>query len=914
MSGPYDSELSSFVARVRRRWRTAAALRAWTSASAAAALVLALALGAQWSLAPESWQAGAIWAAAAAAVVAGAGWLLRSLRRSPRDAQVARFIEECCPELDDTLVTAVAQRDAAAAPPLAATVIADAVRRTRDLDVERIVSRRTLRRAGAGAAAATLLLMLASALAFEPATRSARMLALSFLADQPAPARARGDVPLVGPPHVEQVDVRYEYPAGLGMSPRQEIDGGDIYGPAGTRVYLTIHSDKPIRSGALSLSGGQSVLLSGRGNAAEGSLTIASDGSYRIALSDVDGMTNPGDTEYFIRTLDDRPPDVRIIKPANDRKARPIEEVEIEARADDDFGIAALELVYAVRGGQEKVVPFERSGDALTVIGRQTLYLEDLDVQPGDFITYYARTRDVSRGKRSTEARSDIFFLEVTPFGEEFAASQGQGGGGGAEERSIEALVKTQKDIIGATWKLDRRGRAAVARSQEDVRAIAAVQRDLREEAVVAALRARLMGDLRRRRSGTRGAAPDPANSALAKASEAMGRAQVELNALRTTPALPHEMTALNELLRAQAEVQRREVQRNQQMAANGTGQNRQEQDLSSLFDRELAEQAQTNYETPSTQETRQTRDRDQLARVRELARRQGELNRQQQELATRRADMPEAERRRELEKLTREQNALRQETEELGRQLEQSGSGGQERQAQPQQAEQRPPGQGAAPRPGRDTQAGQALREASAEMQGAASELRRQDAQQASERGTRALERLRELEQQLGGTPDEGGGKSQQLSEQLSRIRDMREQLSELERQVTDAAKGSQPGEGARGQTRGGEGDAPFAGARELLEEMRRGLQYRTAAAEGFNPGRSAPGTESFKQDVARWDELKVQLAAALERAESTTAAQLRGQQATDRLNAGASQGVPEQYRRLVDDYYRALAAGEKK
>ena len=36
---------------------------------------------------------------------------------------------------------------------------------------------------------------------------------------------------------------------------------------------------------------------------------------------------------------------------------------------------------------------------------------------------------------------------------------------------------------------------------------------------------------------------------------------------------------------------------------------------------------------------------------------------------------------------------------------------------------------------------------------------------------------------------------------------------------------------------------------------------------------------------------------------------ARLRGQQSTDRLNAGASQRVPEQYKRLVEKYYRALA-----
>jgi hypothetical protein len=94
----------------------------------------------------------------------------------------------------------------------------------------------------------------------------------------------------------------------------------------------------------------------------------------------------------------------------------------------------------------------------------------------------------------------------------------------------------------------------------------------------------------------------------------------------------------------------------------------------------------------------------------------------------------------------------------------------------------------------------------------------------------------------------------------------------------------------------------------------MKRDLEYRTPEANAFNPGRSAPGTEAWKQDFAEWEDLKVQLAAALERAENNTAAKLRGQQANDRLNAGVAQDVPEAYRRLVDRYYRALAAQEQR
>ena len=83
-------------------------------------------------------------------------------------------------------------------------------------------------------------------------------------------------------------------------------------------------------------------------------LKVVDDDSYRVALADREGTGNAGDTEYFIRTLEDRPPDVRILKPATDRSVTRLEEVDIEAQAEDDFGVDRLDLVYAVRGSARR--------------------------------------------------------------------------------------------------------------------------------------------------------------------------------------------------------------------------------------------------------------------------------------------------------------------------------------------------------------------------------------------------------------------------------------------------------------------------------------------------------------------------------------------------------------------------------
>jgi uncharacterized protein DUF4175 len=543
------------------------------------------------------------------------------------------------------------------------------------------------------------------------------------------------------PPRVRRIDVHYEYPKFAGLQPRDERDGGDVYAPAGTRVRLRIETDKPTVSGAIAFGGstpGQ-ALQSVTGTTLETELVLARDDSYRLRLTDADGLSADGDTEYFIRLMDDRPPDVRVMRPASDQQITSLEEVAIEARADDDYGVAQFDLVYGVAGRAERVVPFARvSGSNVAKVGALMLAAEDLHVQPGDVITYYARARDIARGKPSTETRSDMFFLEVRPFNEEFVAAQSQAAGGG--DPQLESLISAQKEVINATWNIERRANAG--RSSADIASVAEAQAQVKARA--------------EQMSGGRGpgsvqfpqqVAPFDQPRArrqnadvVTAAIEAMGHAVQELRGEKTKDALPHEMAALQALLQAQAEIRRRQIA--QGNGASGGGSGRQGQDLSSLFDKELQRQQRTNYETRSQIEERpdQKDDSSALDRIRDLAKRQEDLSRQQRELAQ--SQLSAEEMKRQLDKLTREQTELREQVEQLGKEM----SGQQQGAAAKSQASDRSSSSSSAGRTSGD------MRQASEQMRSAASDLRRQDPTSAAESSRRAADQLRRLEQQMGG------------------------------------------------------------------------------------------------------------------------------------------------------------------
>ena len=699
------------------------------------------------------------------------------------------------------------------------------------------------------------------------------------------------DVAVITPPRVARIDVEYAYPPALGLAPRLEEDGGDIYGPAGTNVVVIVHTDAPVANGQLVLSAEQSLELKPTAaNTLRGALEIAGNGSYRVALADGDGMKSRGDTEYFIRILDDRPPDVHVVRPAGDRRVTRLDEIEIAAEAQDDFGVAAMDLVYAVRGGAERVVPMPVPPHATTVSGRHVLYLEELDIAPGDFISYYVRARDLPRGKRASESRSDIFFLEVKPFEEEFTLAQTQAAmGGGSGNPQLDDLVAAQKEIVVATWKLDRRSRDAQgAKSESDIKAVAKSEAELKQrvEQTSSSFRESTMRDPRRTRTPGRPGAPQPPQpapapgtprvgqamaeeDAMTTASKAMGLAVTSLESLRTSDAMPHEMEALNALLRAQADVKKRQIQ--QQRSGQGNAQNRSTEDLSALFDKELAKNQQTNYENKTTAEQTEDKNAPAVDRIKELARRQDELVRKQQEFARNQSGMSDEERKRQLDSLSREQNDLRDRAEEVAKQLQQQQSGQQQQggqqqaqqgdqgqrgqqgqpsgqpgqsagqQGQPGQSGQRRPGQSQNARQGTQGAEGnssQQMRDISEQMRSAATDLRRQDAGQASARGAQALEQLRQLEQALQASTPEGRRRA------LGDLQLEARQLADAQRQIASEANRAQNGQQQGGQA-GADALRRLAGEQDRLAERLQRVQegLRQSAGQPQPSSQNAQG-----------------------------------------------------------------------
>ncbi len=948
-----------------------------------ALLALALVLGADRLFAPSDLVMALLAACAAGAATVFCVSTLWPLRRSPSDNQVARFVEERCPELQDRLASAIDLGETPSS--FGSRVLDDAARRSRGVDRDRVVATRAVRRAvaggiGATAALATLLLVGAdvvgriargawlyaapfgATLLVEPGEarlvageslevrarladtlgafgRSAPRVTVidggggrSTLAMQPrdggyaatlppaarsftyrvAAAALESDdyaVTVLHAPRVERIDVAYAYPAYTGLDPRVETGGGDVFAPEGTVVTVTVHADKPISAGTLHMAAGGAVTLHGDASEAlSGSFEVTRDDTYRVTLRDADGLSNRSDAEYVIRAAADDAPLVEVRRPGGDREITPLEEVVIEARAEDDFALARFDLVYAVAGGAERVVDLLGGEPVARGAGVHTLYAEDLDVSPGDVISYYVRGGDANPA-RVRAARSDIYFLEVRPFEREFEDAPSQSSLS-MDAGTVGQLAGVQKEIIAATWRLD--GRPDLDADDGDLLAVAEAQAELRQTALGAAARM-----LQRRNARAE-------RQALAAAVDAMARAEEALRAAATGAALPAEMEALAALLRAQAAIRRTRVSR------SGSGRSaawQPQEDLSALFDRDLRREQETNYENRSSMPPAESSaESDALRRVRELAERQAALGRAQDDLARRRDALGEEAAGRVLARLTREQEELRERAETLEREIQARSPGGGSNRSPSESVE----SFGSSASSESNNRDGRGVGEP---MRRALAELRRGEVAEAAEQGREALDRLRDLERALAaGSGDARSDDGRRLVEELEAAEEVRRSLAALEARLghigTEPAQAGGPGSepiGRPSEAGDGAGRDPAAireAAQELLRRLERlpalggalraaqpGVLEDLARWAARRPAGGGPALQATEQDFAAWESLRDGLRRAIEAFEADRASALQAAETEGRLDVGAGEAAPDGYGALVDRYYRILA-----
>jgi hypothetical protein len=560
-------------------------------------------------------------------------------------------------------------------------------------------------------------------------------------------------------PRLDRADATLHFPKYTKLPEKTVPDTHRVSAVEGATLNVKFQLNKPVKSASLVAKDGTIVPLAvspDKPAAMLNDFPVVASETYELKLEDADGRANKIAAQFTVDALKNRPPELKFEWPKGDQKVSPIEEIAFRGQAWDDFGLSRYGITVNTpsHGDQEILLGKDTGADENREFAH-LLKLEDLGVKADDLVSWFLWAEDTGPDGRTRRTESDILFAEVRPFDQIYRRDNGGGeGGGGGGGGEAEKMSDLQKQIVSATWNLERAEAANTGPERPSAKYLKdePVVRDSQAEALQRAEKVASQFD-------------DPKTRALAdNATQVMKSALDRLSAAASDPgplsdALKAEEAAYDALLKLAAHEYSVRLSKSQGKAGG-----QEKQQLEQLEMEEDKQKYETKKEAEPMEKQQQ---REQLAilnRLKELAQRQQDVNERLKELQNAlqaaRTDKEKDEVRRQLKRLREEEQQLLTDLDETREKMEQSAQ-------QSQFADER-----------------SQLEKTRAEAQKAAESMEKGETTQALASGTRAQRDLQQMR-------DEFRKKtSGQFNEEMRQMRTNARDLASNEEKIAEKLK----------------------------------------------------------------------------------------------------------------------------
>lgn len=262
---------------------------------------------------------------------------------------------------------------------------------------------------------------------------------------------------------------------------------GDVSALRGTKVELTAQLSK-LATAKIVFDGEREQPLKVASQTLQGTFQVTQNGSYHIALEDLQGLKNDAPIEYRISALADQQPAVRITFPGQDVDLNKDLNLPLSIEAEDDFGISKLRLGYTIlqQGFEEGETQFLDL--PLTVAGSDKVLmnydwlLTKLNLMPEDVVVYFAEAIDndlITGPKHARSASYRARFPSIYEMYEEVAQTH---------DEAIEELgemydeTKELKDVLDDVVQQMKRDPELNWEDKQNIQETAEAQQDVREK------------------------------------------------------------------------------------------------------------------------------------------------------------------------------------------------------------------------------------------------------------------------------------------------------------------------------------------------------------------------------------------------------------------------------------------------
>ncbi|MBZ0100040.1 MAG: hypothetical protein K8F30_13205, partial [Taibaiella sp.] len=212
---------------------------------------------------------------------------------------------------------------------------------------------------------------------------------------------------VVQKPILKSFNITLDYPAYTGRPDEQVSSLGDMTVPTGTVVkwsFIAEHTDKV----AIRLGSGAEKILEKDGKSWSSQYRFMADTAYTLILSNK--KTSVTDTfNYYVKVIPDEHP---VLQLQEYRDSVSGKQVLLNGNAGDDYGISRVLFHYTITDQQNREL--KKSNKTLNITpGALTAFqhyfdIQELDLQPGQKLSYYIEAWDNDGVHGSKATRSEI--------------------------------------------------------------------------------------------------------------------------------------------------------------------------------------------------------------------------------------------------------------------------------------------------------------------------------------------------------------------------------------------------------------------------------------------------------------------------------------------------------------------------
>jgi hypothetical protein len=221
-------------------------------------------------------------------------------------------------------------------------------------------------------------------------------------------------ITVIRKPVINGLQLELHYPKYTGLPP-QSLDAnvGDVVVLLGTKVVIDATTSKDVASAFAVFDDKATVRLevSDSPRKLTGSFVVQRSGRYYISITDTEGQSNSDPIRYSINALADQPPRISIVQPGEDITIGEDMTIPLQIEAQDDYGVAAINLHYEIGGQNDKYKIQLGSYDSPQTSAslKYAWNLVPLRLFPEDVVSYYAEAADADNISGPNTGRSAVF-------------------------------------------------------------------------------------------------------------------------------------------------------------------------------------------------------------------------------------------------------------------------------------------------------------------------------------------------------------------------------------------------------------------------------------------------------------------------------------------------------------------------